>query len=323
MFLLFILLLIPLNGYADNPCQDLSNEGCSATAGCYFENVCTQCTKSHYCPAGELNRKKCSDLGDGTFTLSDIGATEEEDCYKMLGCDNNGTLVNNCKYYYREYQSGIPAVYCGGDDDPNAHIEDNSCYMNERDCSAFDTNSCTGTKTGKATYLPEPDMQKWSVQNCKCKEQNVNDTTKHCIATKNYTASGTVANVGGTINYTLSNYYCTGCIGGHYVTPDDITPQQYCQAPSGNIKVCKCTPVNQGYYMSSCSFGYPLSSQPSSCVTPTPCPAGQTTDGTGATSLTECHFTGETQFCDAGGCFTLDEIQGTYYINPSEWTPAN
>lgn len=39
-----------------------------------------------------------------------------------------------------------------------------------------------------------------------------------------------------------------------------------------------------------------------------PCPAGHTTDGTGATKISDCKITTDTEFCDINGCFTLNDL---------------
>lgn len=319
MFLLFILLLIPLNGYADNPCQGLSSEGCTATAGCYFANVCTQCTKSHYCPAGESNKKKCSDLGDGTFTLSDAGATEEEDCYKKVDCIHYNNTIS-CKSYYE----GI--TDCGGGMTSNTtvHLENDTCYTGYLNCDQFN-NNCTGTVSGYTKW--DRSRGKWhtaptSTERCRCESDYTSET---CTGKQTYFTNYNQVYIDRTtqINFVPSEYFCTKCRAGYYVNAATDINSDHENDDCANDKVCKCTIVSQGHYVNGqCNILYPVNPNTNICP-PTPCPAGQTTDGTGATSLTECHFTGDTQFCDAGGCFTLDEIYSTYSINPSEWTPVN
>lgn len=225
----------------------------------------------------------------------------------------NSGPYNNCRYYYRNKDSLV--VTCGGN--LLAHMEGDICYMNTRLCSkmTWNANSCSESPTGNATYSSSD--KKWDISDCKCTETNATFNEKHCIASKTY--SPTVQNVQSVatqISCTLFSYYCTGCIGGHYVKPENVAAQPpYCQ---GSTNPCSCSPVAQGYYMSECVWN---SENFQTCDEREiqKCPAGQTTDGPGSAEPEACHFTSETKFCDAGGCFTLGDIQDRYYIAPSEW----
>ena len=318
MFLLFILLLIPLNGYADNPCQGLSSEGCSATAGCYFANECTQCTKSHYCPAGESGRKKCSDLGDGTFTLSDAGATEEEDCYKKVDCIHYNN-TKSCKSYY---DSSLIDCGNGMTNTSTVHFEGNTCYTGWLYCNQF-ANDCSGTVSGYMKW--DKSRNKWhTVPNndnrCLCESSYESDT---CTGSQKYLPHYTqqYIDITASINFVPSLYLCTNCKSGYYVKADTDINSDHENDDCENDKVCKCTIVPKGYYINGqCpAIPDPITNMNNDICPPSPCPAGQTTDEPGAFSLTKCHFTDKTQFCDAGGCFTLGDIEDQYDIAPSEW----
>jgi hypothetical protein len=320
IFLFSILLVSVSTTVFAAPNCNVGETECKATPGCLWDSgqlggTCKTCdVPNNYCEGGTA--KPCP----SDFSESDIGAESVLFCYKEINCDNNGTS-QNCKYYKGYYENNLNKVDCSGDGD--AHIEGNNllngiCYTNTRKCENFSSTGCTGTPIENATYSPEPGMQKWNVGACKCTETG-NYSAKNCTATKTYTASGTIPTVATGITYTMSTYYCTGCIAGHYVAPENMVSQQGCSYLNSSPTVCSCTQVNQGYYMSQCTWNYPLNGQPTGCVTPQKCPAGQTTNGPGATSVNECQYTAATKFCDDGGCFNLGDIQNTYNIAPGDW----
>jgi len=85
--------------------------------------------------------------------------------------------------------------------------------------------------------------------------------------------------------------------------------------------VCKCTPTVKGTYVEQgdCDWSDLIgdrfsASQVGDRCRVEACPFGKTTDSVGSTSMDACHYTTDTQFCDAGGCFSLSDIQ--------DWTPV-
>lgn len=320
MFLLFILLLIPLNGYADNPCRGLDPESCTATAGCYLANECVQCKEEYYCPAGESNRKKCSDLGDGTFTLSDAGATEEEDCYKKVDCIHwFKNTSKTCKSYY---DSSLIDCGDGMNSNTTVHLENDTCYTGYLNCDQFN-NDCTGTVSGYTKW--DPSIGKWhtaptSTNRCRCESDYTSET---CTGTQKHLTYYNQVYIDRTtqINFVPSEYFCKQCMPGYYVNAATDINSDHENDDCENDKVCKCTIVPKGYYINGQCPAIPdsITNMNNDICPPSPCPAGQTTDGPGALSLTECHFTADTKFCDAGGCFTLGDIKNQHNIEPLDW----
>ena len=318
LLLIFLLTVLPVDGVLALSCDTDDEATCRATNGCEWKSElapgrqCKKCDANSYCENGVSTL--CSSATNGNFLNSETGAASVMFCYKTVTCDDNDSNVSGCKYYKGYLENNSNKVDCITEAD--AHMEGDACYMNNRNCSKMTSTACPSTgATGDATY--NSDTQKWTVSDCTCTQNNAQLNDKHCIATKRYTASGTVSSVATPISYTLSNYYCTGCVDGYYVHPENgfmINTNCNADLVSGNNVVCQCDEVPTGYYKKCNSWNYPISNQ--FLCQPAACPAGKTTNGPGATVLTDCHFTSNTKFCDAGGCFTLGDISE---IAPDDW----
>lgn len=323
MLFLVVLLIIPGMARAVNSdCRQITGQNaqttCENTAGCHWEYSCFPCNEDHYCPGNNNAQILCSSIGTG-FNRSDEGSENEQECYKSIDCQDATGTPQPC----RHYNTTDNPYRCGSNLQTSAHIESDLCYYNHRDCGLFDATGCTnGQQYGDAVW----ENNKWNLVaihqtgtylGCRCKDGNfTNDTCggKHTVKVKTQTA----ASVQSQITYTdgdIISYYCTSCNDGYYIE----TIYNYNNAPencanANNNVVCGCSIIPQGWYGTpNCSWG---ANTPTSGTCPkNPCPAGQTTQTTGATSVNACQYTTQTQFCDNQGCFTLSDA-GDWTITP-------
>lgn len=314
---LSILLSLPLRtyGYITIHCPDDSTQ-CDSTPGCKYTTLsgCTRCDNGEYCP-GDGSIKSCTDL-PGSFPKSPKGSTDVSDCYKPTsnpdngGCEeSDGTLNTQCGLFY---PNSIPKCWNNnGEYSTDYHTEPSGgeiCYANTRNCDKFRTPiGCDGgTVTGTALWLPGEDNE-WYINGntyyCQCEQSNVDYHDAHCTATtitRPTSSNPTSANA--SITYgNVSSYYCTQCPAGYYVHIENgFLPTANC--PGGNA-VCVCDIVDAGHYSQGCGpFSNNITNN--SFCPYQDCPYGQTSPE-GATQITDCHYTGQTQFCDSKGCFTL------------------
>jgi len=324
MFLLFILLFIPIPTLANTQlttCSEYNQypELCNSTAGCQYKanfNYCGQCELGSYCP------------GDGTtpgcpehFTNSELGATSPEECFAEIETNNGKCYwVDNSENPYdycgRFYPNGNPKCWNDGASsyDTSFHNEGDKCYYNNRSCSAFTSSGCTNALEYQILGAAFWETDHWELSGCKCVQASVNYEDAHCIAHMEKTPNpSTQQSANATVSYSnVSWYYCTGCPAGGYVNPDtDFQTNSKCFASDSSILVvCQCTNVERGYYGAGVNdIEYPISNTSAYSQSPyrNACPAGKTTDGTGATSANACEYTNQTKFCDAKGCFTLGD----------------
>lgn len=322
MFLLFVLLLIPLPLMANTSlsvCSQYNNDqnSCNHTAGCYYQSTfgCSQCPEQNYCPSDKTDPQPCPTTP--SFPESHLGATSPEECFaeietnngKCYWVDNSENPYNYCGRFYPDN-----APKCWNDDtssyDTSFHNEGNECYYNNRNCNAFTPSGCDTPSEIVGNAFWESDH--WELSACKCVQASVNYEDAHCIAHMEKTPNpSTQQSANATVSYSnVSWYYCTGCPAGGYVKPDtDFQTNSKCFASDSSILVvCQCTNVERGYYGAGVNdIEYPISNTSAYSQSPyrNACPAGKTTDGTGATSANACEYTNQTKFCDAKGCFTL------------------
>jgi len=317
MFLLFILLICPMTARAVVTaayCAQFNSETCSNIAGCHCDDVgnCVQCDEQTYCPEGHNNQPiSCGTATSHNFSNSPRGSTSINDCYKQLSypCKNsNGEPIDHCGMFHP--RSKIKCWDDNGIYNDNYHMEGQQCYYNTLACSQFGQSECgTAQVLGHASWQ---DDDHWALNSCTCTQTDTNYTDKHCKATMTKIPNPQTISSVGTIHYEIDWYYCKTCDAGHYVHATDgfnqsANPGCSAQYLSGDKAVCKCTDAPKGYYSAGFAIDYSITDIYKYANEPylNPCPAGQTTQTTGATSAQQCEYNGNTQFCDAKGCFTL------------------
>ena len=311
---LSILLFLPIYAYGSITPTCPSDSGlCDSTPGCKsMIGGCQACGPGEYCPGNGVI-KTCTTEAGSDFEFSPDGSTAITDCYKKIDENNNycekenGENIGTCGLFY---PNGTPKCWNAntGEYDENYHTEGNGtnikCYSNIRNCKLFNKSGCDGPVSGRL---------KWSVDaywtaigttyNCACEKKAVSYNS--CIADVTYSLTDitpdTSANA--TITYAPSSYECKKCPAGKYLALSDFTSNSQCTG--GNV-ACSCTDTDKGYYSTGCNINGVQSI--SSCQQ-TPCPKpGQTTNDVGAgTSVGDCHYSSETKFCDAAGCFTISD----------------
>ena len=323
IIILSMLLVLPLHAYGQITvdCPNTQDpDTCWQVAGCEFTSSgydyqCRRCGVGSYCQGGTSQQPNKFDCPNG-FRESPEGSTDISDCYKQTantdsgGCEeSDGTLNLQCGLFY---QNSIPKCWNNnGEYSTDYHTEPSGgeiCYANTRNCDKFGTPiGCDGgTVTGTALWLPGEDNE-WYINGntyyCQCEQSNVDYHDAHCTATtitRPTSSNPTSANA--SITYgNVSSYYCTQCPAGYYVHIENgFLPTANC--PGGNA-VCVCDIVDAGHYSQGCGpFSNNITNN--SFCPYQDCPYGQTSPE-GATQITDCHYTGQTQFCDSKGCFTL------------------
>ncbi len=318
MLLLCVLLLMPTRLYAENPCFGLDNDTCKNTGGCYWENECMQCGNGDYCPQGYEQAQPCP----APYNNSELGSVSANDCYISIECHREDDTINtNCGHYHNN------TYKCKQDNGTYVavHMENDECYYNVRYCRLFDNDGCDtfmDDDSGTPQAHWQPSEGPWYVNNCICSEGNFTDTSdRHCNGTHSYIKpeSATAVSATSEVKYNQyaenvlgpngSSYHCKSCQNGYYVSniyqssnPADFP---YCKKPgAASIVVCNCEEIPKGWYgTENCNWNADTLSSSSNLCPKNPCPAGQTTSGTGATSAEQCQYTSETQFCDSKGCF--------------------
>ena len=310
MFLLFILLLCPFVASAVVPpehCRDATD--CQNTAGCFYHNLngCIQCDADHFCPGTNNTQTSCSSATNENFIKSVKGSENEHECYKSIECRDATDTPQPC----RHYNTTNNPYRCGDDFQTLAHTESETCYYNARLCKAFGVP--TGCDNGEITGGALWNNGQWNIQGCKCIQEGTQ--YQSCIASIEKTPTTTnQPSAQDSITYNnISYYFCTGCPAGSYVKPDtDFQTNSNCYAIDSSVLiVCQCTNVERGYYgagVNNINYSILNTSVYSQSPYRNPCPAGQTTDNTGATSVDACKYTEQTKFCDSQGCFTLDDV---------------
>lgn len=312
MFLTFIFLLCPIVAYAvvtPEYCAGFTPDTCKITAGCLYDDdirECTQCHENKYCPANHNNQPQ--NCPQSSFPQSNKGSTSPEECFQSpITCKKaDDSDDNQC----RHYNNTTDPYRCGDNHDISAHMEGTQCYYNTRNCDKF--GAPAGCDDGEITGGALWNNGQWNIQDCKCIQEGTQ--YQSCIASIEKTPTTTnQPSAQDSITYNISYYFCTGCPAGGYVNPDtDFQTNSKCFASDSSILVvCQCTNVERGYYGAGVNnIEYPISNTSAYSQSPyrNACPAGKTTNGPGATSANACEYTNQTKFCDAKGCFTLDNI---------------
>ncbi|MBQ1927990.1 MAG: hypothetical protein II179_02900 [Alphaproteobacteria bacterium] len=307
---MFPIFLLPVTVYAAANCPNIHDATtCGATAGCYWNGTCGLCPANYFCTGWNNNLRSCEEATNDNFNLSFAGSTSVEDCYKTINCKWANDSDTEC----RHYQNGT--YVCSGTNSNGIHIENGQCYIGHRDCSLFYTTGCSGTIYGDAQW----NSGIWNVTLCECRQEEFDDTANFCHAKRNKKAySTTVTSVNDTIIYTngeLKKRWCISCLDGYYIERNNILSadgsNNECivgeESNGGQYAVCACTVAPQGTWISTCNVSYPILDPDSIQCSPTNCPAGKTTNSIGSTSINDCHYTNQTKFCDAKGCFNITD----------------
>ena len=274
---------------------------------------------------------QCSRTSDNAdYTTENCGVTK-------LNVQNNDCNIT-CKNSQNQLTSYTFA------EDYHVEMDANNeygCYLNERPCNLFraqysigneiteinpnDSNQASGTAiwTEENGYqIKDPNA---TVNDTSCKYQLTNRdyADKACKATIIFQPNEwTISSANNTVSFVVSGYYCTSCI-------DDVTISLY-HYPSTNTnnsqgcinpidpeeqyyQVCLCNKIPQGYYRT-VIWNYQLNPSAGNYIAA--CPHGQTTNNPGAgVNIDSCHYSADTQFCDARGCFKLDDINSWDFNN--------
>ena len=337
MLLLFVLFSIQLPIIAEAANCDTYNTpsldytGCTNELGCMVEaGSCIPCNSGYYCPENASNI--CSSTNGACecpsgFPESTAGTTREGDCYTPCAArsDNYDSYTKDCGLTYLGYSNGFEVsckqngiiTYNQNDADYHAEqLSDNTygCYFKSRPCSDFITTTCSGNVFGSAIWQQS---YEWKVSGCECRQEEFPDNVHFCNGKRNKMSStSTISGVNVPINYdTQFRYWCVSCFPGYYVESNDILAaggtNQTCivseEENGGQYAVCKCTPAPQGTWISSCNITYPITNPDNPICYTTNCPPGKTTNGPQSISADECHYSRDTKFCDANGCFNITD----------------
>ena len=334
MFLLCFLLFLPLTAKA--LCSDHNDHqgDCINAAGCYYlsnSGNCTDCPSNtdatdigYYCPQDGI-------CADGTpsdngrcqcptpFNLSTLGNADIENCYADIDCIHKTyDRILQCKHYSND------SFWCPEDVSTyRIHIEpDGNCYTGTLNCGEFNSD-CNGSP--KNDVLWDYQNHQWmTAENnptkCICEGTSDSDPDLHCIAKANKTTTQNAQYATQQISYdTINNYWCTECDSGYYVDAaydlksvlePPVSGQTWCHVdendPGGQYTVCKCTQVPKGSYLNTACPVFGKIETLADICPPNNCGAGKTTDNAGTIGNT-CHYSPDTKFCDANGCFNITD----------------
>lgn len=282
--------------------------------------------------------KKCKDESDHDIEYSADTSTGlkcrqyyRDDGKSYVSCDGTTTGTDSATGNVTDTDS----------DGNGYHMEGAQCYKNERKCRLFSSNCLVSSESHQVetddsqqgnvqwgAYIDPNNNEtkhKWKyddTSNCKCKIAG-DLTEKSCNGTK-YNPIRSMSNtetVNASISYLNPNspddstvwahYTCTGCLAGYYANGD--TNNSF-----------NCVPAPQGYYSTGCGTVWinvdnPTGSGTRDCTLYSgilkPCYAGMTSNS-GADSVQDCHYTSQTQFCDAWGCASYSDLVGS---NADDW----
>ena len=290
-------------------------------------NECVDCPEGYYCTGNGI--AYCCNLNTSeNFPKSNAGAKSINECYKDTangGCvESDGETNIQCGLFY---QSSTPKCWDNnGEYSTNYHTEPRSgenCYANTLACNTFNSNCDSAAQVqGNATYSSHGSSMSgvfgWHITDCTCPSAGFQDTTEHFCSGTGYNAqpsANIVTRATDNINYdTFSTYYCTRCIlddnNTKYYADINFSDGTQCSPDLSHGRVCKCeTAPDKGYWLQgTCNSGTNWTDASDICQR-VPCAAGQTTDTILPNDATECHYTNQTKFCDAKGCFSLTEAE--------------
>lgn len=316
---------------------------CNNYAGCKWNsgvNECQPFTENHYRAWDDANQVFVEATCPDEYPNAQPGTDSVHFCYKSCSSGDPGT--EECGFYNEpEYWGNVLVCL-----KPNTgtlvpsdefHIENtDECRLNERLCKDFEFEPATdftwttfseqiisnGVEiSGTAHWVVDSGGSYYDTSECSMiasfrdERAVMQCNTKRLCPTATYTvpSASTHIQYNNGLTSNPAYYYCESCLSaGYYPTTDKPTGEQHhlptCNNPtSGEHTACSCLPISNGYY-GGCLNGW-NSSVPLSQCEPSACPAGKTTDNQGSTSSDDCHYTDQTQFCDAKGCFTLSTTE--------------
>ncbi len=323
-------------------CQYYNDEFVQYCGPCKSGNYCPGVNDTNKCSDWEANAGVCH--CPTQFPFSTPGRETDWDCYAPCtdGSDDPDNTVTNCGITKIQYDTSVGiysdddkanyVVSCIGDNgaltwyDNNElyHAEsrnDFTCYLNTRPCEKFGvvlkkgnniesiTPNTTDTFTGNAIWTNESGNDYYySTTDCTY-ERIYSSTEIQCETHQKYQSYDTqISKASNPIVYNVntSSYYCKQCTNSrYYPTTDQPNGFPTCNNPNnGHHKACKCEEIQKGYY-GSCIWD--STKELTACKKA--CPMGQTTTSGGSISSDDCHYSNQTKFCDAKGCFTLTEGQ--------------
>ena len=321
------------NTFCVPKCTEIDGEEeCKKYAGCTYNGAeCIYCERGSYCP-GNSETYACATV-DLDYSESQAGADSSDLCYKS--CTGDGAMTCGIAKPGGHFAlaGNIICLYTMDDNllsvmlpSQEYHSEGvDGCYLNTRDCSKFTTAENDGTslldKEKNIGYASWNQSNGYDVTNCRHVTDDETDLT-NCIRKTFYKPlnSTNLQNAQGVLrfwpNYTtdvdhLDKYFCIECLSASYY-PLSTKPANIhkCQNPDAgeSYKACQCQAIPQGYYSST---GQKWTIQDEVHTPPESyhykaCPAGKTTGG-GAVSADECHYSRDTKFCDANGCFNITD----------------
>lgn len=298
-----------------------SKAGASRASQCYREIAC----------AGQSDANPPADFNALLYNLTNNSGVH---CIEFGSDDNHcfdGATSNSwTNQYHLEPISGT----------------NQKCYFNTRDCNLFqykeyskrndDSGALSASDNQNVSIVGTLNWSNnygWSSVNetCKKTEKDVTINGHNCkgVTIEQHKYANTSYSFGQTVEETVvyyndtqegnnnaekQQYFCTSCNSGYYTagTPSNGTCPNGLSGGQSVSYRCSCSQVERGYWSAGGNICYvnDLSSLPNSCnneVSRTACGPGQTTDG-GATSEADCHYTTQTRFCDAHGCFYLSDL---------------
>ena len=319
MFPIFLLCVFFANNlYAAVCTQNLGNNIYNCPAGTYpdiEQGGCRDCPEGYYCPGGHF--AYCCNLNtDGNFPESAERSDSIDDCYKNIDCHGSNDSIEQCNHYHNGQVGDCPNIR-------GAHIEytngTTECYANTRSCKLFHSDNCSPEQiSGMAEYFANHYNSGWTIRTCKCNYTEFEDNTElFCHGQRNNVqpSSNSVLNVSATITYNGSaeEYYCTRCIydsNTNKYYADTIYSNDTCSPNITQGHTCKCDTSNDfGYWRKGMCNTYTNWTNENSICKRVLCPVGKTTSEILPIATTDsvCHYTDQTKFCDANGCFNITD----------------
>ncbi|MBR6598276.1 MAG: InlB B-repeat-containing protein [Alphaproteobacteria bacterium] len=337
-------------GYTN--CSDCYVTSCDETFS-QVGNACVNCTENHFCTDGQ--EFSCDEETSGQYPLSQAGATDVSECYRLCDMADNATEMSGA--VYQDGTNTCEIVTCGA----GYMLEDGKCV----DCPAGSVcdgngggeggdNQTCATLTGGTHTMSDNNVS--SVDYC-YRTCDMADNATEMSGRDYYTATDTCEIVTCDAGYMLENGVCVDCPAGSVCGgngPDDVktctalTGGKYPLSDANASSIGDCykdcessesaTMVGRDYYdnskhqdtctIATCNPGYIPSG--SECLV---CPEGSvcTGDPTGTKTCAELtnntHIYSETKADNIDDCYTVcksyDVVGGTAIpVNDIEFYPA-